>query len=62
MIERRTAQAHTELSQYDDFDYLIINDDFSTATDDMAAIVRASRNGREAVKRRHKALIADLLR
>lgn len=61
VIERRTAQAHTELSQYNDFDYLVINDDFTTARDDMVAIVRACRSGREAVKRRHAALIADLL-
>lgn len=61
VIARRTAQAHTELAQYNDFDYLVINDDFDVATQDMVAIVRASRSGREAVKRRHTALIADLL-
>lgn len=62
VIEHRTAQAHTELSQYNDFDYLVINDDFSTATKDMMAIVRAARSRREVVKHRHQALIDDLLR
>jgi guanylate kinase len=49
------------LSQFDDFDYLVINADFSPAADDMVAIVRASRSRREAVKRRHADLITDLL-
>ncbi len=61
VIERRTAQAHIELKQYNDFDYLVINDDFTTARDDLLAIVRAARSGREAVKRSHAALITDLL-
>lgn len=61
VIERRTALARTELSQYNDFDYLIINDDFVTARDDMVAVVRAARSSREAVKRQNAALIADLL-
>ncbi len=61
VIERRTAQAHTELSQYNDFDYLVINDDFATATQDMMAIVRAARSRRDVIKRRHQALIDDLL-
>jgi len=61
VIERRTAQARTELRQYNDFDYLVINDDFTTARDDLVAIVRAARSAREAVKQRYAALITDLL-
>ena len=43
VIARRTAQATTEIAQHDDFDYLIINDNFDTASADLLAIVRAAR-------------------
>ena len=61
VIARRTAQATTEIAQHDDFDYLIINDNFDTASADLLAIVRAARCRRDVVTRRHPALISDLL-
>lgn len=42
-IDRRMQQAHDEISHYEAADYLIINDDFDTALDDLRAIVRAAR-------------------
>ena len=36
-------QARDEISHYGAADYLIINDDFDTALDDLRAIVRAAR-------------------
>lgn len=42
-IDRRMQQAHDEISHYGAADYLIINDDFDTALDDLRAIVRAAR-------------------
>ena len=42
-IDRRMQQARDEISHYGAADYLIINDDFHTALDDLRAIVRAAR-------------------
>lgn len=42
-IDRRMQQARDEISHYGAADYLIINDDFDTALDDLRAIVRAAR-------------------
>jgi len=61
VIASRTAQAHTELSQFGDFDYLIVNDDFATASRDLLAIVHAARCRGPVVQRQQAALINDLL-
>lgn len=61
VIERRTNQAHVELAHYSDFDYLIINDDFATASADLQAIVRAARCSRSIVEQRQPDLLANLL-
>lgn len=42
-IHRRMQQARDEISHYGDADYLVINDDFDAALEDLRAIVRASR-------------------
>jgi guanylate kinase len=42
-IDRRMQQARDEISHYGAADYLIINDGFDTALDDLRAIVRAAR-------------------
>lgn len=42
-IARRMQQARDEISHYGAADYLVINDDFNNALDDLKAIVRASR-------------------
>lgn len=46
-IAERIAQARTELSYADNYDYLIVNDDLNTAVDDLAAVFRAERLRRE---------------
>lgn len=43
VVNRRMADAQSELSHYPEYDYLVINDDFSTALDDLRAIVRGER-------------------
>ncbi len=43
VIERRMAEARSELSHYAEYDYLVINDDFDTALNDLRCIVRAER-------------------
>ena len=60
-IKRRTEQAHVELAQYADFDYLIVNDDFSTASQQLQAIATAARCRRELVEQHQTELISNLL-
>ncbi len=43
VIDKRMRRVHDELSHYSEFDYLIVNDDFSKACLDLQAIVRANR-------------------
>ena len=60
-IVRRLANAREEMSHHAEFDYLIVNEVFDTAVDDMCAIFAASRLRREAQVQRHHGLIAALL-
>ena len=41
VMERRMAEAVKEMSYVTEYDYMIINNDFSTALDDLCAIFRA---------------------
>jgi guanylate kinase len=61
IIAKRMAEAESEMSHYNEYDYLIINDDFAQATQELSAIVRAVRNeqAKQAVK--HQATIKELL-
>ncbi len=60
-IARRLSAAREEMSHYDEFDYLIVNEVFDTAVADMCAIFNASRLRRQAQAQRHGPLIAMLL-
>jgi guanylate kinase len=61
VMARRLAAAREEMSHYDEFDYVIVNEEFDTAVDEMCAVFTASRLRREAQARRHAVLIAALL-
>lgn len=61
VIDSRHAQAHAELSHYDEFDHLVVNDDFDVALADMHAIIRAERLRTPLQRQNHAALIAELL-
>jgi guanylate kinase len=43
VIARRLAAAREEISHFAEFDYVIMNDDFAGAAQDLASIVRAER-------------------
>ena len=60
-IQRRLAAAREEMSHYDEFDYVIVNDVFEKAVDEMQTIFTASRLRREAQEVRHAGLIQTLL-
>ena len=61
VIEKRMRQAQDEMRHYDEFDFVIINDDFDTALQQLNSIVTA--RGLRQVKQtqRHHALLSALL-
>jgi len=61
VIARRLAAAREEMSHYDEFDYVVVNEVFDDAVDEACAIVAASRARRRVQQARHAALIEDLL-
>jgi guanylate kinase len=61
-IARRLAESREEIAHVDDFDYVIVNDEFAEALGDLRSIVATRRLRREAQTKRHAALIADLLK
>ena len=60
-IARRLAAAREEMSHHDEFDFLVVNEDFDTAVEEMCAVFAASRLRREAQQQRHAGLIEALL-
>ncbi|MEP7205306.1 MAG: guanylate kinase [Casimicrobiaceae bacterium] len=61
VIARRLESAREEMRHCGNFDYVIINQDFAEAVDDLAAVVRASRLRTPQQRRRHDALLQSLL-
>ena len=61
IIARRMQEAISEMSHYVEFDYLIINDDFDEARDNLAAIIRGNRMLHEHQQQKHADLLARLL-
>ena len=43
VIARRMAEAHSEISHYNEYDYVIINDQFEQAVDEIKAVFLANR-------------------
>ncbi|SRR6266567_1907803 len=60
-IARRLDSAREEMRHSDQFDYVIINQDFASAVDDLGAIVRASRLRTPQQRVRHESLLAQLI-
>ena len=61
-IARRIADSRIEIARVEEFDFVVINDDFAVALDDLRAIFAARRLRRNAQLQRHAALLADLLK
>ena len=59
-IARRVRAAREEMRHCDEFDYVIINQEFASAVDDLAGIVRAARLRSEPQRIRHLALLTQL--
>ena len=60
-IRRRLAAAREEMSHYGEFDYVIVNEVFDTAVEEMCAVFTASRLRRNAQVARHARLLSALL-
>lgn len=60
-IQSRMSSAQTELSHYAEFDYLVLNDNFDHALDDLKAIIRSQRLLKERQVSVHHELLSMLL-
>lgn len=61
IIDRRMRDAVAEMSHYVEYDYLVINDDFSLALEDLKAIFRANQLDQARQQCRHQQLLDQLL-
>lgn len=61
VIEQRLAGAVTEMVQYVNFDYVIINDNFEVALTELKAIIVADRQTLKRQQRRYQRTITTLL-
>lgn len=61
VIDGRMEEAVSEMSHYNEFDYVLVNDDFSTALSELEAIVWTQRMRTVKQQIRHVDLIADLI-
>ncbi|MBF8223220.1 guanylate kinase [Halomonas sp. 328] len=61
VIARRMRDAISEMSHYDEYDHVIINDDFAVALDELCALVLAGRTRLARVRDGQAALIEALL-
>lgn len=60
-IAKRMNEAVSEMSHYNEFDYVIVNDDFQVALSELKSILTAERLRQPAQAERHQKLISQLL-
>lgn len=61
VISKRMRQARSEIAHAREFDFIIINDDFAAALEDLHSIVRQQHPARRRQKTRTDLLLAELL-
>jgi guanylate kinase len=61
IIQRRMQDAINEMSHYAEFDYLIVNDDFDQALQDLKCIIRSNRLSQLRQERSLEKLLINLL-
>ena len=61
VITKRMREAVSEMSHYAEFEYLVINDDFDQAKENLAAIIMGERMRLEHQTQKHADLLAQLL-
>ncbi len=60
IVNRRMQDAVSEMQHYDEFDYLVINDDFDIALDDLSAIILSQRLNISQQTNKHPDLLKTL--
>lgn len=60
VIAARMDAAHAEMTHYAEYDYLIVNDTFEHALDDLQSLILGRRLGLDGQRQRHAALIREL--
>ncbi|HYB64233.1 MAG TPA: guanylate kinase, partial [Steroidobacteraceae bacterium] len=61
VIRRRLADAATDMSHYDEFDYVVVNDDFDRAVADLKRIVDGQGGDLKSSRTELRPLLAELL-
>jgi guanylate kinase len=61
VIEKRMREAVSEMSHYAEFDYIVINDEFDQAREELASIFVCNRLQLDHQQQTHAGLLADLL-
>ncbi len=61
VIEKRMQQARDELAHYEEFDYLIVNEEFEVALSQLRSIVTAERLKKDIQIKRQRKLLSFLL-
>ncbi|MDH0730714.1 guanylate kinase [Pseudomonas sichuanensis] len=61
IIAGRMKEAVSEMEHYDEYEYVIINDDFDVALDDLKAVFRSNRLLLQKQQQRHEALLKQLV-
>lgn len=62
IIARRMRDAVTEMSHYNEFDYLVVNDDFALALTELKSIIVANRLSLQRQAHKLEPLLASLIR
>jgi guanylate kinase len=62
VIQRRLRDAVGDMSHWDEFDYVVVNDDFGRAADDLVSVVSGSGEGLRASRAELVPLLKDLTR
>jgi len=61
VIERRMGKARSEISHWDEFDFVVVNDDFEDAVSELQSIIRHGRPVHPVAPGKLRALVAELL-
>jgi len=61
VIQQRMAQASEQISHYVEFDYIVINDVFQVALEELQTLIRSQRLTLNKQSEQHQALIESLL-
>jgi guanylate kinase len=61
VIARRMRDARSEISHWDEFDFLVVNDEFEDALEDLQSIIRSGRARRQNQEKRNRKILAELL-